>query len=86
MIVSVTAAAQAPTLQITQPDGPNLPSELWYGNVKVKPLRFRPGTNTPITIDDKPGQLALSADFLSRLAWIDSFRQVCQRDASPAGF
>ena len=52
VIVSVTAFAQAPTLRITQPDGPNLPSELWYGNVKVKPLRFRPGTNTPITIDD----------------------------------
>ncbi len=67
VIVSVTAAAQAPTLQITQPDGPNLPSELWYGNVKVKPLRFRPGTNTPITIDDSDFFVTQHyIDFLSR--------------------
>src|SRR6266496_868484 len=63
VIVSVTVLAQAPTLQITQPDGPNLPSELWYGNVKVKPLRFRPGTNTPITIDD--------ADFFVNQHYVD---------------
>src|SRR6266567_4187677 len=63
VIISVTALAQAPTLRITQPDGPNLPSELWYGNVKVKPLRFRPGTNTPITIDD--------ADFFVNQHYVD---------------
>jgi len=67
VIVSVTALAQAPTLRITQPDGPNLPSELWYGNVKVKPLRFRPGTNTPITIDDSDFFVSQHyIDFLSR--------------------
>lgn len=43
---------QAPTLEIRTPDGPNLPAELYYGNVKVKPLRLRPGTNQVITIDD----------------------------------
>jgi len=31
---------------------PGLPSELFYGSVKVKPLRLRPGTNQVITIDD----------------------------------
>src|SRR6266536_2064477 len=67
VIVSVTVLAQAPTLQITQPDGPNLPSELWYGNVKVKPLRFRPGTNTPITINDSDFFVSQHyIDFLSR--------------------
>ncbi len=44
--------AQAPpTLRIVT-EVPNLPSELFYGDVRVKPLRLRPGTNTPITIDD----------------------------------
>jgi len=66
-IVSAAAAAQAPTLQVTQPDGPNLPSELWYGDVKVKPLRFRPGTNTLITIDDSDFFVSQHyIDFLSR--------------------
>jgi hypothetical protein len=46
------ALGQAPTLEIRTPDGPNLPADLYYGNVKVKPLRLRPGTNTLITIDD----------------------------------
>jgi hypothetical protein len=31
---------------------PGLPSELFYGDIKVKPLRLRPGTNTVITIND----------------------------------
>jgi hypothetical protein len=48
---SVFAQAQAPTLRIVTED-PALPSELYYGNIKVRPLRLRPGTNTPITIDD----------------------------------
>lgn len=34
----------APTLRIVTED-PNLPSELYYGDIKVKPLRLRPGTN-----------------------------------------
>src|ERR1700757_3876034 len=68
-IVSMTAVGQAPTLRITQPDGPNLPSELWYGNVKVKPLRFRPGTNIPITIDDSDFFVSQNyIDFLGRFA------------------
>jgi len=48
---SLTVLAQAPTLRIVT-ETPGLPSELFYGNVKVKPVRLRPGTNTPITIDD----------------------------------
>ncbi len=42
----------APTLRIIAEDGNKLPAELMYGNTKVKPLRLRPGTNTPITIRD----------------------------------
>ncbi|HEV2704739.1 MAG TPA: DUF4214 domain-containing protein [Pyrinomonadaceae bacterium] len=41
----------APTLRIVT-EVPGLPSDLFYGNTKVKPLRLRPGTNQPITIDD----------------------------------
>jgi len=51
-LAAVAALGQAPTLQIVTPDGPNLPADLFYGNVKVKPLRLRPGTNQVITIDD----------------------------------
>jgi hypothetical protein len=51
-LAAVVAFGQAPTLEIRTPDGPNLPAELFYGNVKVKPLRLRPGTNQVITIDD----------------------------------
>lgn len=40
-----------PTLRIVT-ETPGLPSELFYGDIKVKPLRLRPGTNQPITIDD----------------------------------
>ena len=42
-----------PTLRIVT-ETPSLPSELFYGDVKVKPLRVRPGTNPPqfITIAD----------------------------------
>jgi len=48
---ALTVWGQAPTLHIVT-EIPNLPSELYYGNIKVKPLRLRPGTNTPITIND----------------------------------
>lgn len=51
-LAAVIALGQAPTLEIRTPDGPNLPADLFYGNVKVKPLRLRPGTNQLITIDD----------------------------------
>src|SRR5687767_9785406 len=51
-----------PTLRIVT-EVPNLPSELFYGDIKVKPLRLRPGTNTPITIND--------ADFFVQQQYID---------------
>lgn len=51
-LAAVIALGQAPTLEIRTPDGPNLPADLYYGNVRVKPLRLRPGTNQVITIDD----------------------------------
>ena len=63
VLASVAAMAQAPTLRIVQPDGPNLPAELYYGNIKVKPLRLRPGTNQVITIDD--------ADFFVNQQYVD---------------
>ncbi|MGH9905462.1 MAG: hypothetical protein ACRD8U_07760, partial [Pyrinomonadaceae bacterium] len=63
-----SAAAQAPTLRIVTED-PGLPSELFYGSVKVKPLRLRPGTNIPITINDNDFFVHQQyVDFLSRLA------------------
>jgi len=57
---------QAPTLRIVTED-PALPSELYYGNIKVKPLRLRPGTNVPITIDD--------ADFFASQHYVDFLRR-----------
>lgn len=48
---SLSVLAQNPTLRI-ETETPGLPSVLFYGNVKVKPLRLRPGTNQAITIDD----------------------------------
>jgi hypothetical protein len=57
------ALGQAPTLRIVQTDGPNLPADLYYGNIKVKPLRLRPGTNQIITIDD--------ADFFVNTHYVD---------------
>jgi len=62
---AVSALGQAPTLRIVQPDGPDLPAELFYGDIKVKPLRLRPGTNTPITIND--------ADFFASQHYLDFF-------------
>ena len=59
-------AQTPPTLRIVTED-PNLPSDLYYGNIKVKPVRLRPGTNVPITIDD--GDFFIQQhyiDFLSR--------------------
>ena len=63
-VAGVVALGQGPTLQIVTAD-PNLPSELFYGNVKVKPLRVRPGTNPPqfITIDD--------SDFFTQQNYVD---------------
>lgn len=89
-LLAISAAAQAPTLRITQPDGPTLPSELWYGNVKVKPLRLRPGTTTPITLDDNDFFVSQQyIDFLSRFAdpgglgyWTDQIVGTCAGNAT----
>ena len=75
-----SAAAQSPSLRIVTED-PNLPSDLFYGNVKVKPLRLRPGTNTPITIDDVDFFVSQQyIDFLNRFPdqggfdyWVGTF-------------
>src|SRR5215211_6915199 len=65
--VALAQTQQAPTLRIVSEDGNKLPSELMYGNTKVKPLRLRPGTNTPITIDDSDFFVQQQyVDFLSR--------------------
>ena len=64
-LLAVTALAQdqnPPTLRIVT-EVPGLPSDLFYGNIKVKPLRLRPGTNKPITIDD--------VDFFVQQQYID---------------
>lgn len=59
---ALTVWGQAPTLHIVT-EIPNLPSDLYYGSTKVKPLRLRPGTNTPITIND--------ADFFVNQQYVD---------------
>ena len=59
-------AQSPPTLRI-ETETPGLPSELFYGDIKVKPLRLRPGTNTPITIDDP--------DFYTAQHYIDFLRR-----------
>jgi hypothetical protein len=55
-----------PTLRIVTED-PTLPSELYYGDIKVKPLRLRPGTTTKITIDD--------SDFFVQQHYVDFLRR-----------
>jgi hypothetical protein len=67
MFVTGVALAQSPpTLRIVT-ETPGLPSDLFYGDIKVKPMRLRPGTNTPITIDD--------ADFFAAQHYIDFLRR-----------
>src|SRR5215471_3982383 len=73
-LAAVMAMGQAPTLQIQTPDGPNLPADLFYGNIKVKPLRLRPGTNQVITIDD--------SDFFVNQQYVDFL----QRFPDQSGF
>ena len=68
-LAGVSAFGQSPTLRVVT-DDPNLPSELFYGSVKVKPLRVRPGTNPPqiITIDDTDFFVQQQyVDFLNRM-------------------
>ena len=62
-LAAIPVLGQAPTLRIVQTDGPDLPADLYYGDIKVKPLRLRPGTNQVITIDD--------ADFFVYQQYID---------------
>lgn len=65
--IAAVAQSQTPTLRIVSEDGNKLPSDLYYGNIKVKPLRLRPGTNTPITINDPDFYVSQQyVDFLSR--------------------
>ena len=71
LLVSIFAfggafAQSTPTLRIVT-ETPGLPSDLFYGDIKVKPLRLRPGTNTPITIVD--------ADFFAAQHYIDFLRR-----------
>jgi hypothetical protein len=85
---ALTVWGQAPTLHIVT-EIPNLPSELYYGNIKVKPLRLRPGTNTPITINDADFFVNQQyTDFLSRFPdqsgfnfWINQITS-CNGDAT----
>src|SRR5713101_8982942 len=74
-LAGVSVLGQSPTLRVVT-DDPNLPSELFYGSVKVKPLRVRPGTNPPqlITIDD--------ADFFTQEQYVDFL----SRMPDPSGF
>ena len=68
MIFAVGGAlAQTPPTLRIETETPGLPSELFYGDIKVKPLRLRPGTTTPITIDD--------ADFFAAQHYIDFLRR-----------
>ncbi len=81
------ALGQTPTLHIVT-EIPNLPSDLYYGTTKVKPLRLRPGTNTPITINDTDFFVNQQyVDFLSRFPdqsgfnfWINQITS-CNGDA-----
>jgi len=98
---ALSAFGQAPTLRIVT-EVPNLPSELFYGNIKVKPLRLRPGTNTVITINDSDFFVNQQyVDFLSRFPdqsgfdfWVNQIAScngdaVCiagQRDNSSGAF
>jgi hypothetical protein len=85
---ALTVFGQAPTLHIVT-EIPNLPSELYYGNIKVKPLRLRPGTNTPITINDNDFFVNQQyTDFLSRFPdqggfdfWVNQIAS-CNGDAN----
>jgi len=64
---NVAFAQSPPTLRIVT-ETPNLPSELFYGTTKVKPLRLRPGTNQVMTFDDNDYFVFQQyVDFLGRL-------------------
>lgn len=76
---SVLAQTTAPTLRIVT-ENPNLPSDLYYGDIKVKPLRLRPGTNQVISIHTDNDFFVMQhyIDFLDRMpdpagfaGWLD---------------
>jgi len=82
---ALAQSQQAPTLRIVSEDGNRLPSELMYGNTKVKPLRLRPGTNQPITIDDSDFFVQEQyVDFLSRFPDASGF-QFWQNEINQCG-
>jgi hypothetical protein len=66
-LAAIAVVAQTPPTLRIETETPGLPSELFYGSVKVKPVRLRPGTNTPITIDD--------ADFFVQDHYVDFLRR-----------
>ena len=73
-LIALNALGQSqapPTLRIVT-ESPNLPSELFYGNTKVKPVRLRPGTNVPITIADY--------DFFIQQQYVDFLRRFPEPD------
>jgi hypothetical protein len=71
---SYAQAQSAPTLRVVTED-PSLPSELFYGDVKVKPVRLRPGTNQRITIEDSDFFVQQQyIDFLSRFPEASGFQ------------
>jgi hypothetical protein len=83
-------AQNAPTLRIVTED-PTLPSELFYGDIKVKPVRLRPGTNVRITVDDSDffvqqhyidflSRFPESAGFTSWLNYLNTEQQRCPSD------
>jgi hypothetical protein len=72
-LIAVGALGQAPTLKIVT-ETPGLPSDLFYGSVKVKPVRLRPGTNTVITIADY--------DFFIQQQYIDFLRRFPENAAA----
>src|SRR5688572_31294170 len=70
----------APTLRIVTED-PSLPSELFYGDTKVRPVRLRPGTNVPVTIHDSDFFVQQQyLDFLNRFPDSGGFAYWMDRD------
>ena len=64
---NVAFAQSPPTLRIVTED-PGLPSQLFYGDIKVKPLRLRPGTNQVLTFEDNDYFVFQQyVDFLGRM-------------------
>ena len=67
VLIAAAAFAQTPPTLRIETETPGLPSELFYGSTKVKPIRLRPGTNQVITIADY--------DFFIQQQYIDFLRR-----------